>query len=101
MAVTNKFSAGVFLGATSETLTSDNINLWQLKEEDIGKAPKDSETQTIGLFSRGFGVVFSRDKLAIGAFMGWVTGFGSLSKAWHYENLLWIGAGVGYDLFKL
>ncbi|MFS4469137.1 hypothetical protein [Maribacter sp. 2210JD10-5] len=90
--VEEKLSLGVFLGAASETLTANNV---------FNNALTDSKTQTIGLFSRGLGIIYSRDKISAGFFMGWDKGLGSLSSNWHYDNRLWLGIGVGYDIFKL
>ncbi len=90
---TEKISLGMFLGAASETLTEKNTN--------DGSGLTDSESQTIGLASIGTGLVFSRNKLSLGLFMGWDLGIGSLSDSWDYNGRLWLGVGLGYDIFKL
>lgn len=90
---THKFSLGVFINAASEELTENNTSG---ATELVG-----GKSQTVGLFSRGLGLVYSRNKLSLGVFMGWDKGVGTLSKKWDYDGLLWLGAGIGYDIFKL
>lgn len=92
--ITHKNSFGIFLGTAAETLNASNT-------DDSANAPTDSETRTIGLFSTGLGYVYSRNKLAIGAFVGWDFGVGSISNTWDYDGRPWIGIGLGYDIFKL
>lgn len=91
--ITEKITFGAFIGAASETLTKNNTN-------GADKITGDA-SESIGLLSRGVGVLFSRDKISVGLFMGWDKGIGSSGKAWDYDGLLWLGAGIGYDIFKL
>ncbi len=91
--IENKVTLGAFLGAASEELSSKNTN--------GDNKFTDSQTESIGLLSRGFGLLYSRNKINVGVFMGWDKGIGTSGKAWNHDGHLWLGAGLGYDIFKL
>ncbi len=92
--VTHKHTVGVLVGTTAETLTTVNT-------DGSDEAPKKDESLTIGLFSPGFGYVYSRNKFSVGGFIGLDIGIGSISNTWNYDNNAWLGVGIGYEIFKL
>nr|WP_299068107.1 hypothetical protein [uncultured Allomuricauda sp.] len=92
--IVNKVSFGGFVGPATEEVTVNNSNATAAQ---LGM----DEKETIGLFSRGFGILYSRNKIAVGFFMGWDMAIGELGDDWNYGNRLWLGAGIGYDLFKI
>ncbi|WP_424002501.1 hypothetical protein [Maribacter sp. IgM3_T14_3] len=92
--ITKKYSAGLFLGTAAETLNKSNTDTLVSKISG-------SETRTIGLLSTGLGFIHSRNNLALGVFIGWDIGAGEISNSWYYDERMWIGIGIGYDIFKL
>ncbi|PRX54407.1 hypothetical protein [Flagellimonas meridianipacifica] len=92
--IVRKVTFGVLLGTGTETLKETNT-------DGTEEAPMGSDELTIGVASLGTGLVYSRNKLAIGLFYGWDFGVGSTSNTWNYDNRPWIGIGLGYDIFKL
>ncbi len=97
---THKHSLGGILGTGAETLSLANTN--RIKDDALG-IDEESEVKdrTIGFLSLGGGYVYSRNKFAFGFFAGFDFGVGEVSNTWDYNNRLWIGFGIGYDIFKI
>lgn len=55
-------------------------------------------TQSLGTFSYGLGVIINIKNLNIGVFQGWESGFGSEAKNWNFNNKPFLGIGLGYSL---
>jgi hypothetical protein len=91
--VNNKHSLGGIVGAGAENLSLTNTDGTKTEEEINGR--------TIGFLTFGGGYVFSSNKFAFGVFTGIDWGVGEISNSWDYDSRLWIGIGVGYDIFKL
>ena len=84
-------SVGGFLNVGASTLDSLTTT--------IGKIPlKKDAKATIGTFSPGVGVMASISNLQIGFYSGIDFGFGKSAKNWNYNNRLWVGFGVAYNI---
>jgi hypothetical protein len=82
---------GPFISLSSVSLTKSNTN--------AGATPLLGEdTDSIGLFSYGFGGIINIKRLNIGVFYGWETGFGVAAENWNYNNRSFLGLGLGFDL---
>lgn len=91
---TFKHTLGAFLGSSAIELSSINTNI------TLGQPQSDREG-TFGALSYGLGYVFSWNKISVGVFSGIDKGIGRVSESWIYDGDIWLGFGVGYDLFKL
>lgn len=67
-----------------------------------GKNPflKD-KTATLGVVSVGTGAMGTLYNFQLGLFLGIDNGVGINTKNWNFNNKLWVGLGIGYDLKKL
>lgn len=89
----HKHTFGTFIGTSAEKLAVSNTDGTLMKSE--------FEDRTIGLISLGGGYVYSRNKFGIGLFLGWDFGLGAMSKVWDYNGRLYLGIGLGIDVFKI
>jgi len=89
-----KLSGGIILGASTVKLNNSNTSSAEIPIES-------GNTIDQGLFSFGFGVTYSFNKLNFGVFYGWDYSIGDASDRWNYNGLPWLGVGVGYSLFKI
>ncbi|WP_157262209.1 hypothetical protein [Pedobacter sp. PACM 27299] len=85
------FSIAGFINLGTVTLDSLSTTL--------GTAPlKGEEEETIGVFSSGLGTMLSLGDLQVGLYSGIDFGFGQNAKNWNYNNRLWLGFGVTYNV---
>jgi len=54
-----------------------------------------------GALSYGGGIALNYDKINIGFFVGWDKIVGANRDNWKFNDKVWLGIGIGYDLFKL
>ena len=90
--ITNKHSFGFIVGTGAEKLSLANT--------DGTKIEADIKDKMIGFLTLGGGYVRTLNKFGFGVFAGWDIGVGEISKTWDYDKRLWVGVGIGYDLFK-
>tara|TARA_R110002126_G_scaffold142546_5_gene288465 strand:- start:25203 stop:26369 length:1167 start_codon:yes stop_codon:yes gene_type:complete len=82
---------GPFISLSTVALSKSNTT--------AGNTPLLGEdTDSIGLFSYGFGGIVNIKRLNIGVFYGWETGFGVAAENWNYNNRGFLGLGLGFDL---
>lgn len=63
------------------------------------KSPlKDDEKKTIGVISYGVGYTGSIYNWQVGAFIGWDSATGEYSGKWNFNNKLWVGFGLFYNI---
>lgn len=89
---TEKFTFGALIGASTVELNINNTSL------DATPLPKESKINK-GLFSFGFGGVYTYDKINFGLFYGWDYAIGDDSEKWNYNKEPWLGFGIGYEIF--
>ncbi|MFK7806966.1 MAG: hypothetical protein AB8F74_04105 [Saprospiraceae bacterium] len=85
------YNWGVFLSLSAIPLDQFNTT--------AGKSPyTEDEKSSLGTLSGGLGFILDFNRLNVGIFGGIESGFGSEAKNWNYNNQLWLGLGLGYDL---
>ena len=82
---------GIFSGLSTASLDSLSTT--------AGANPfSKDEKATIGVFSPGMGIMLNVYNINFGLFTGLDFGFGSNAKNWNYNNRLWLGFGIMYNV---
>lgn len=84
-------SFGAFLNVGAASIDSLSTNL---SDKPLAK----DETSSIGLISPGVGAMFSIHNLQVGLYTGIDFGTDKSAGRWNYNNRLWIGFGIAYNV---
>ncbi|WP_282087084.1 hypothetical protein [Aquimarina algiphila] len=85
---TTKWTVGAFFGGNAVELNEGNSRL------------EEGKVYNQGALSYGGALGYSFNKINVAAFVGWDRIVGANRDVWKYNDKVWIGFGVGYDLFK-
>lgn len=87
----SSLNIGAFFSLSAIELDASNTSVGE--NPIVGDA-----TSSIGTYATGLGLIFNIKGLNIGAFGGIESAFGARASDWNYQNRLWLGLGIGYDL---
>ncbi|WPO91779.1 hypothetical protein [Chryseobacterium sp. HR92] len=90
---TYKFTFGGLLGSSIVELNNSNTSM-------ADKPLATDEKMNKGVASIGLGIVYSFNKINLGAFCGWDFAMGKDSNKWDYNKKTWLGIALGYSLFN-